>query len=103
MTRYRGGGYRGRRPGGRRRRPVLTDPTLAQNERSNVATAPREVVIPERGTSLAELAELLGAAPAQIQKILLLKGRVSNVNSTLDYETSTMVAEQLGIEVLESD
>ena len=102
MTRYRGGGgYRGRRPGGRRRRPVLTDPTLNQN--SGIATAAREVTIPERGATLAELAELLGVPATQILKTLLLKGRPATVNSALDYDTAAMVAEELGIEVLEAE
>src|SRR6266542_88463 len=102
MTRYRGGGgYRGRRPGGRRRRPVLTDPTL--NQDSRVATASREVVIPERGGSVAELADLFSVPATQILKALLLKGRPATLNSALDYDTASMVAENLGIEVLEPE
>ena len=105
MTQFRGrpagGGYRGRRPGGRRRRPVLVDPTL--NKDSRVATASRDVVIPERGGSVAELAELFSVPPTQILKALLLKGRPATLNSALDYDTAVMIAENLGIEVIEAE
>lgn len=102
MTRYRGGGYRGRRPGGGRRRPVLVDPTLAQAGRGNVATAPREVTLP-RSASLGELAELLGVQPAKIQTILLKNRVMSTINSSLDNETCRMIAGELGVEVLDPE
>jgi translation initiation factor IF-2 len=101
MSRYRGGGSRGRRPG-RRRRPVLTDPTLAQENR-NVATATREVTLAERGESVAELATRLGVGPAQVIKVLLQHRLMSTVNSQLDHDTCVMVAEELGYEVLGSE
>src|ERR687897_3242615 len=106
MTRYRGAGgppQRGRRPGGRRRRPVLVDPTLDQNARSGVATISREVTLPEQGATLSTLAELLGTSSQDLQKRLLLKGRMSNPNSAVDYETSRMLAEELGATVVGGD
>ena len=106
MTRYRGAGgapQRGYRPrGGRRRRPELIDPTLAQNQRG-VATVAREVTIPEEGLTLQALAELLGTSTADLQKRLLLKGRMSNPNSALDYETGRALAEELGASVGSDD
>src|SRR5688572_5905601 len=106
MTRYRGAGgapQRGYRPrGGRRRRPELIDPTLAQNNRG-VATVAREVVIPEEGITLQALADLLGTSMADIQKRLLLKGRMSNPNSALDYDTSRTLAEELGATLVDAD
>src|SRR5687768_3042044 len=106
MTRYRGAGgppQRGRRPGGRRRRPVLVDPTLDQNARSGIATISREVTLPEQGMTLSALAELLGTSSQDLQKRLLLKGRMSNPNSAVDYETSRVLAEELGATVVDAD
>ena len=106
MTRYRGAGgppQRGRRPGGRRRRPVLVDPTLDQNNRSGIATISREVSLPEQGMTLSALAELLGTTSQDLQKRLLLKGRMSNPNSAVDYETSRALAAELGATVVDAD
>ena len=106
MTRYRGAGgppQRGRRPGGRRRRPVLVDPTLDQNARSGVATISREVTLPEQGMTLSALADLLGTSSQDLQKRLLLKGRMSNPNSAVDYETSRALAQELGATVLDDE
>src|SRR5687768_5650086 len=106
MTRYRGAGgppQRGRRPGGRRRRPVLVDPTLEANMRSGIATISREIALPDQGMILSALAELLGTSSQDLQKRLLLKGRMSNPNSAVDYDTSRQLAEELGATVVDSD
>src|SRR5688572_19339973 len=106
MTRYRGAGgppQRGRRPGGRRRRPVLVDPTLEANMRSGVATISREVTLPEQGMTLSALAELLGTSSQDLQKRLLLKGRMSNPNSAVDYDTGRQLAAELGATVVDAD
>ncbi len=97
MSRY---GGRGRRPG-RRRRPVLTEPTLTNTSRG-AATASRVVTLP-KSASVAELAEHLGVQPAKIQTVLLHHKMVSTINSQLDDETCRMVADELGFEITESD
>jgi translation initiation factor IF-2 len=99
MSRY-GGGSRGRRPG-RRRRPVLTEPTLTSTSRGT-ATAPRVVSLPKTA-NVAELATLLGVPPAQVITVLLRHKLVSNINSQLDEETCRMVADELGFEVNEPE
>jgi translation initiation factor IF-2 len=100
MSRFRGGGgNRGRRPGGRsRRRPVMTEPSTAMMPRGGVAMAPRQVALPKTA-NVGELAEVLRVPPAQVIKTLLLHKMVSTINSQLDYETSQMVAEELGFQV----
>jgi len=69
--------------------------------RSGVATISREVTLPEQGMTLSALAELLGTSSQDLQKRLLLKGRMSNPNSAVDYDTGRQLAAELGATVVE--
>ncbi|MDQ3699519.1 MAG: translation initiation factor IF-2 [Chloroflexota bacterium] len=109
MSRFRGGGGRGRgRPGGRPRPPVRGRPAqngtavATMSDRAAVAVAPKQVQLPN-SANVAELAQLLGVMPAQVIKSLLQHGVITNINNQLDYDTSKMVAEDLNVQVLDAE
>ncbi len=83
------------------------------NQRSSKRNAPREenlhrvkkakqekihVLIPDE-ISVGELASRMKASPAEIIKKLILLGVMASVTDTIDYDTASLVAEEMGAEV----
>jgi translation initiation factor IF-2 len=66
------------------------------------ARAVRPVHIPA-SISVQDLAELLGTPAAQVIKALLRRKIAATINNQLDHETAAMVAEELGVEVVEPE
>ena len=108
MSRFRGGGGRGRRPGGPRpgtrpnRGRIDDRSATVAVEQPAVATAPRQVQLPATA-NVNDLAQALSTPPAQVIKSLLQHGIVSTINKQLDNETARMVAEYLGFELVEGE
>ncbi len=109
MTKFRGGGNRGRgRPAGRPAgRPVHgrggTAPAVATPApAAPVALAARPVTLPE-SISVSDLAAHLDVPAAQIIKTLLQHGIAATINRQLDYDTAKLVAEDLGFTVTQAE
>jgi translation initiation factor IF-2 len=58
-----------------------------------------EKIVLSGSINVRELADLLGVAETEIVKTLFFKGMAVNVTQTLDQETATVVAQELGTEV----
>src|SRR5581483_10845032 len=109
MTRFRGGGTRGRgrptgRPAGRPAHgrggtaPAVATPAPA----APAALAARPVALPE-SISVSELATHLEVPVAQVIKTLLQHGIAATINRQLDFETAKLVAEELGFAVTQPE
>jgi translation initiation factor IF-2 len=92
------------------------DPKIVQQlrDRSRAAAAAREAATPVRqkgavelydGILIRDMAERMGVASADIQKILIKQGILANLNQPLGQEMAFQVAEQMGFQpvVQESD
>ncbi|MBE6543811.1 MAG: translation initiation factor IF-2 [Ruminococcaceae bacterium] len=71
-----------------------------QNEKNNKKQEPAKkkpltISIPDEIT-IAELAQGLKAAPAEIIKRLMMLGVMANVNASIDYDTAALIAEEMG-------
>ena len=106
MSRFRGGGSRGRgRPGGGARggRPGSGSrpggPGSYASRESNLALASKVVTLPP-SISVVDLATTLNTPPAQIIKALLQKGISSTINNLLEHDASQAIAEALGFTVI---
>ncbi|HEX2034053.1 MAG TPA: translation initiation factor IF-2 [Chloroflexota bacterium] len=75
---------------------------MTQMAPAAVSVAPKQVQLPNT-INVTELATLLGVPTAQVIKSLLGHRIMANINSQLDYGTAQMVAEDLGVEVLEPE
>jgi translation initiation factor IF-2 len=49
--------------------------------------------------SVSEFAETVGRTPSQVIKTLLLNGVIATLNEKIDYDTASLIAEELGVEV----
>jgi len=88
------------RPGGNGARPPFTPPT---DRAPSVTIASREekiVELPE-SISVKDLAELLKLSPVQIIKELMKNGIIANINQQIDRDAASVVATDLGFEVVE--
>lgn len=56
------------------------------------------VSIPDQ-ISVRDLADLLGASPIEVMKLLISSGIMANINQTVDYDTAAIVATDLGFEI----
>ena len=61
------------------------------------------IEVGKEGMSVADLAEALAINDSEVIKILFLKGVISTVNQTLDFETVKMVCDEEEVEVLDRD
>lgn len=61
---------------------------------------PRAVELPE-ALAVKDLAELLGVSPVQIIKELMKNGIIANINQQIDRDAATIVATDLGFEIVE--
>ncbi len=107
MSRFRGGGRRGRDvPVEGTGPPVRGRPSqngvAVAGAAEQAAVAPKQVQLPN-SANVAELAQLLGVMPAQVMKSLLQHGVVTNINNQLDYDTAKMVADDLNVLVVEPE
>ncbi len=109
MSRFRGGGSRGRgRPGGGARggRPGSGSrpggPGSYGSRESNLALASKVVTLPP-SISVVDLATTLNTPPAQIIKALLQKGISSTINNLLEHDASQAIAEALGFTVITAE
>ncbi|HEX2186593.1 MAG TPA: translation initiation factor IF-2 [Chloroflexota bacterium] len=75
---------------------------MTQMAPAAVSVAPKQVQLPNT-INVTELATLLGVPTAQVIKSLLGHRIMANINSQLDHGTAQMVAEDLGVEVLEPE
>ncbi|MEA5535871.1 translation initiation factor IF-2 [Crocosphaera sp. XPORK-15E] len=67
-----------------------------RRERQEVSQRPEQIIL-DSNLTLRELAERLQIAETEIIKSLFSKGIAVNITQTLDQETATMVAEELGV------
>jgi translation initiation factor IF-2 len=85
-----------------KKNPTKSDSASRQEkkrERNVVQKLPETVVLTDTLT-LRELSELLCTPETDIIKSLFFKGIAVNITQTLDNETATMVAEELGVQVV---
>ena len=85
--------------------PSKSKNSSRQEKRNNqiaVQKLPETVVLPDTLT-LRELSDLLFTPETDIIKSLFFKGIAVNITQTLDKETATMVAEELGVKVVTGD
>jgi translation initiation factor IF-2 len=90
---------RGPRPRGRR--PQRPQPAVAPVEQAAPAVAVIEgrppVVLPKQ-VSVRELATLLDVSIVDLMRALVNMGTMASINTTIDFDTATLVATELGIE-----
>jgi translation initiation factor IF-2 len=90
------------------------DPRTVQTirERARAAAAARDVATPIRqrgdvtvydGILIRELADRMGVASAEIQKVLIKQGILANLNQPLNEDLAIQVAEQLGFQPVEQE
>jgi len=90
---------RGPRPRGRR--PQRPQPAVAPVEQVAPAVAVIEgrppVVLPKQ-VSVRELATLLDVSIVDLMRALVNMGTMASINTTIDFDTASLVATELGIE-----
>jgi translation initiation factor IF-2 len=75
----------------RMRQPELVTPKPAK----------RKIKVPEKVT-VADLAKAMSVKAAELIRKLMALGMVANINQTIDYETASLLADDLGFELEES-
>jgi translation initiation factor IF-2 len=78
-----------RRRGGRRRRPLLEEPPLGP-----ATPAELEAVKVNSGATVREVAELLGLAPAEVIKKLMMMGEMATLTQTLTDDSVKAIADE---------
>ncbi len=78
-----------RRRGGRRRRPLLEEPPLGP-----ATPAEPEATKVNSGATVREVAELLGLAPAEVIKKLMMMGEMATLTQTLTDESIRAIADE---------
>ncbi len=85
------------KPSGRGRRGAPREADIRQSAKK-VKREKIHVLIPDE-ISVGELASRMKASPAEIIKKLILLGVMASVTDTIDYDTASLVAEEMGAEV----
>jgi len=93
----RRGGSSSRNGGSARGTATATVPESAQ-KREQVAERPTQVEVPEV-VSVRDLAKAMGTSAIDIIKILMSYGKMANINELIDFDTASIVGEELGIAV----
>lgn len=98
------------RSGGRSRRNRHTSKSSSNNTTTTTAESsrkapvklqkPTKVEIPEI-IAVRDLAEMMGTTPIEIIKILMTYGTMATINELIDFDTSSIIGEELGIEVVQ--
>ncbi len=98
------------RSGGRSRRTRHTSKSSSNNTTTTTAESsrkapvtlekPTKVEIPEI-IAVRDLAEMMGTTPIEIIKILMTYGTMATINELIDFDTSSIIGEELGIEVVQ--
>lgn len=78
--------------GGKKRKP---DTSKKQPEKKEKKDEPLHVLIPNEIT-VGELASRMKKSPAEVIKKLMLLGIMATVNETLDYDTASLIVEEMG-------
>jgi translation initiation factor IF-2 len=78
-----------RRRGGRRRRPLLEEPPMGP-----APTVEPEATKVNSGATVREVAELLGLAPAEVIKKLMMMGEMATLTQTLTDESVRAIADE---------
>ena len=98
-SRSRSGRRRGRRPSrGRARRSPSTPSSAAPAAPPPPPARPTSIVIPEFIT-VRDLAQKLQCSPIEVIKILMSYGIMAPITQTIDFDTASVVGEELGIKV----
>ncbi len=77
----------------------VTVASAPEPEEEAAPEQPTRVEIPEV-ISVRDLARVLGTNPIEIIKILMSYGTMANINELIDFDTATIVGEELGIEIV---
>ena len=104
-----GASGKGRRKSSRRRGDANTQNTNQTNQRHNApARQPAQTAAQARKSSVIEIPEVisvrdlsvaLNTTPIEIIKILMSYGTMATINEIIDFDTASIVAEELGIEI----
>mgnify|MGYP000851306071 FL=1 len=97
-----GGGQRGSRPSGGSATPSRDQGRAAPAQRQAEAApaAPKELELPQAIT-VRDLADAMDRSPIDLIKELMNAGIMANINQLIDYDTATIVAEDMGFKVKE--
>lgn len=100
--RFRGGGYRRRRPSGRSAGRAPSSERRSADQRPSETAEPtvKELELPEQIT-VRDLADEMGCSPIELIKQLMNEGVMANINQQIDYDTAAIVAEDMGYKVKE--
>ena len=78
--------------------PPRRQPLDGDSRRTEVAPPPTEIELPEYIT-VREMAELMQRSPIDLIKVLMNFGIMAPITQTIDYDTATIVAEEMGVKV----
>lgn len=76
-------------------------PSPERKAEPKAGAEPKELVAIPLVISIKEFAERLEASPADILKILMQNGIITNLNAEIDFDTAAIMADELGFEAVE--
>ena len=102
--RTRSGGRRRRGGGGKKRSSSSNKTSTSTVAATPKPQAPAQVVKPTKVEipeiiAVRDLAEIMGTTPIEIIKTLMSYGTMATINELIDFDTATIIGEELGIEV----